>query len=325
MRSSTSSSEPLRGVCAIVLATAGAVFLILAGASEALLRNVVAPQDTFAPHAALFNGPPATDVIFGDSHAARGAVPPPGMLNLAYPSENVSQMAWKAKSYFANHTPGRVIVQADPHLFARYRVRVGLAGYPARFAAPERAPFGLLVLAPRYRAELPAYWRAYIAGGGHLQSKVKRLENGALLSNGDLSRVIAHARRHAASARAEEHRIVHDSETVAEMQRYAAMLDLLRYRGAQLCLVSYPVSPDYLAALDRAPPEARRAEAETRAFFAAEARRLSARYVDHARLITARDAFRDVDHLNGAAARGYGPRLIAACFDGGDGLRARLS
>jgi hypothetical protein len=47
--------------------------------------------------------------------------------------------------------------------------------------------------------------------------------------------------------------------------------------------------------------------------------------VDHARLITARDAFRDVDHLNGAAARGYGPRLIAACFDGGDGLRARLS
>ena len=120
----TSSSEG-RGPVALLAATFAGVALLLFSASEALVRTSVLHQDEFIAHAHLFMAARDTDAAFGDSHVARGFYPPKGMVNLAYPSEGIEHMDWKVRSYFADKDPGRVIVQADPHLLAPYRPDCG--------------------------------------------------------------------------------------------------------------------------------------------------------------------------------------------------------
>lgn len=311
-------------------ATIVAVLLALfAGASEVLLRRHVVPQDSFADHVSLFRATVLTDAAFGDSHVARDFVPDVAMANLAYPSENIDQMDWKARAFFAGRAPGRIVLQADPHLFAPYRLTGRPEGYSEKFDGTAGPPLGLYILDPRFRPQITAYWSAYLRAGGDLASKIVRTANGALLSPGDLSAKAPRARLFEARERILWHSQRDGDAVVASMRTYSALLDFLSARGAQLCMVSFPLSPDYRTAFaERADPLARRARASTLAYFAAEAERVGAVYVDHRAAIDELAHFRDVDHLNRAGAQAYSGRLLSDCFgkdDTGPADRIALS
>ena len=319
MSSCTSSSDrPQRAIKHLGCfgATALVVAATLFGASEMLVRSKVSTQDEFINHANLFHTSPHANVAFGDSHVARGFVPPANMVNLAYPSEGIEHIDWKVRTYFARRKPGRIILQADPHLLAPYRVTNRLGNYPAKIkAAFNGQEWRPLTAEPRYRANLVNYWSSYIKQGGQLVSRIKVLENGALLSPGDLSSEDARLRAFNARRRITVHSIRAHPAVDRLMETYSGILEFLQARGADVCLVTFPVSPDYLNASETSQSNAaQRERRRVMRFFKAEAHKRGMQHADLRTLTSDRSEFRDVDHLNGAAAVRYSKAMMDACF-----------
>lgn len=307
MSFSISSSKAIKaciGICLIM-------GLILASASEYILRVKIAPQDEFIAHVNLFNSDPVSDAAFGDSHVARGFVPPQGMLNHAYPSESIPRMAWKVDAYFSDHAPDRVIIQADPHMFAPYRLSKTVGDYPAQFENPTHSKFGLYLSIPRYRANLVNYWASFARNGGQLKSEITFTSGGAHLSPGDISKEPPRYRENAALTRARIHDLGPASTQKAYREIYSKMLTDLNRKGANICMVTFPVSPNFRTAIRTINDAERKG---IFAFFEQEAQRIEARYVNWETITDDLSNFRDTDHLNGDAAKHFSPQLVTECF-----------
>lgn len=309
MLSSTSSSEAARRGL-IRFATLFAMTALLAtGASEWLVRTKVVPQDSYASHISLLQRTEHTNAAFGDSHTARGFTAGNGFVNLAFPSEGVSHMAWKTAHHFADKTPGRVILQADPHLFAAYRLHRAFEPYPEIVATESRHSV-LRIAEPRHRARLPGYWMRFIESGLRLESKVRQTPEGALLSPGDFSDLSPRAQTLEARKRARIHLPGPDHLIAPAQREYMEMLDVLTQEGAEICLVTYPVTKAYLDAVGAAHLPILR-------FFKREAARVGAVYVDARRTIQDQGLFRDPDHLNAHGAQTFSDLLTDSCFGAG--------
>jgi len=274
--------------------------LLLAGATEWLLKAQVAQSDTQAAHLRLLAVAETANAAFGDSHAARGFDAPSGFVNLAYPSENIEDMIAKIDTYYAARAPGQIILQADPHLFAPYRLFAQQQSYDQ--------PTSLAITSDRHRPRLLAYWGTFLRNGGHLESKVEMTAAGSLLSEGDWSQVPPRRRRYEAQVRSNWHRIRDTERLGIAQERYAALLDDLTELGARLCLVSFPVSADYSKALENSGHD------QLVSFFENQALRVGARYVDAREAISEPQLFLDVDHLNRLGAQQFSPGLIDDCF-----------
>ena len=223
MNSSTSSSKRL---IALFAGACASVFAIAVAASEWLVREKVMPEDTLHKHVQLFEDTHAPYAAFGDSHAARGfhAVAP--VVNLAYPSENIEKMAWKADRYLARvASPKAVLIQADPHLFAQYREEAGLGDYPETFSEQNTAV--MVSLSARYRPQLIALWQAFITSGGQMRSSIELTSQGALLSPGDLSDWSDARIAQFTTYRAKLHAPAVDFQSTENAQRYRAMVKRL--------------------------------------------------------------------------------------------------
>lgn len=309
MSSSTSSSRRQLAVFGLVFAL---VLALIAAASEWLVRDQVLPQDDFRAHVRHVKASTAKDTAFGDSHVARGFAPPAPFANLAYPSEGVPHMAWKVRAYYKNRKPGRVILSADPHLFSPYRLAVPLGDYPSGFDGGLQGP---AIFNPYFRSQLFAYWTAFVESGGRLRSTIERTANGALLSPGDLSRADPRRRLYETRFRVRVHRVVDGARLEKSFDEYRRLVKWLTDAGARVCLALFPLSPDYRRAYATV---ARPAWREARSRLIGRMKELAAatgaRFVDHRAAVSAPRDFRDPDHLNGPAARLYGPRLVRDCF-----------
>jgi len=274
--------------------------LLLVVASETLVRRHVLPQDTLGLHLSLLATALADGAAFGDSHVARGFAPPEGLVNLAYPSENITDMLNKARSYYSERAPGLVIVQADPHQFSPYRVLAEPQDYDAMDGT------GLSIGMPRHRWRLLGYWDAFLKGQGQLVSQVQMTETGALLSAGDFSALPERRQIFEARLRLVTHAPATDEKVAEAKQTYEELLDFLDENGAQICLVTFPVSEAYGDAEDGL-------HDDLIAFFASEARRVRGTYVDARRVVENPKMFRDADHLNAEGALSVSPHLFDLC------------
>lgn len=317
MNSSTSSSRRLVTAYAAGLAAAFGAF---AGASEWLVRAQVAPADTITQHVSLFRETQSPFAVFGDSHAARGFDAAAPVVNLAYPSENFIRMDWKIDRYLNKTTPQVVVLQADPHLFAPYRLEEGLGDYPADF---EQSPPAFAAFSDRYRPQLIALWRSFIARGGRIASSIEVTPQGALLSPGDLEAWSAPKAAQFTADRVTLHRPARGPAFDAAAAQYRAMAEKLSQAGARLCLVAFPVSPIYRAELAARPAAERDDWARADAFYQSVAADVGGRYLDHRALYDDAGLYRDPDHLNADGAKVYGPVLQDACF--GDDEAPRIA
>lgn len=281
--------------------------LLLIAATEVLVRTQVLPQHTRAGHLELLRTSDHFDAAFGDSHAARGFAARDSFVNLAYPSENIEDMFAKIRTHYATRAPGRVVLQADPHLFAAYRIFA-----PTTANASDQMP-ALQITADRHRPQLNAYWQAFFEGYGTLASTVQQTGNGALLSQGDFATLSPRAQKLEARTRLQHHALARPDNVTKTQARYAEMLAFLTDRGAEVCLVSFPVTRAYLDASAQAPNA--RHETAIR-FFQDHATQDGVRYVDARAQVLPNHLFRDVDHLNAAGAEMFYAGLIRQCFDG---------
>jgi hypothetical protein len=286
--------------------------VFLAVSTEVLVRTQVVPQDNLAGHLRLLEVSTQRDAAFGDSHVARGFDAQGSFVNLAFPSENIEDIFSKVERHYSDRQPGRVILQADPHLFAAYR----LYAPPQSDARSGQEPL-LYSATARHRPQLISYWMAFFEGWGQLRSKVHQTANGSLLSEGDFSSLPDRKREMEALRRLVTHRLAHPSAVAAAQSRYRALVRFLMDRNAEVCLVSFPVTHAYLREVQRIEISAHaQAHSKATAFFSDAAQDMGARYVDARAMISAPNLFRDVDHLNVEGARVFSTRLLRACFDG---------
>jgi len=309
MNSSISSSRTL---IAVFLAAGAGAFALLLAASEWLVRTKAAPVDTLNKHVALFSRATSGYAAFGDSHVARGFNAAPPVVNLAYPSENIEKMRWKAARFLENNpAPQAVLIQADPHLFAPYRTRAGLDEYPAIFGGTQK---GVLALSGRYRPQLVALWQSFLKMGGRLRSTIETTPTGALLSPGNLATWPGGAADRFARNRVALHRPQADFRNAQSATLYKNMVAQFAASGARVCLVSMPTSPLYRAAVEALPQEEKALWDDALLFFQETARAPGVVYLDRRDEYSDLNLFRDPDHLNKAGAIRFGPVLQNTCF-----------
>ena len=304
------STFNFKSYVATLLALVALTCLAGLAATEWLVRARVEPTDQVPVHLQLFHAAQERNASFGDSHAACGFYPPAGMVNLAFPGENNDNMKYKARIYFGKRSPQHVIVQADAHMFARYR-SAATRGYNESFdqAPNEQSAFSVRTLSSYHRPKLFAYWKVWLLKGG-FESRTKLSSNGWIECTDRWLSVAPETRKTLARERAILHEPAEDFLYSDSATAYERLLQELLHKGAQVCMVEFPVTPEYQQAVPQASYQA------SRAWFATQAQRFSLRYLAHAGAYADRpDLFSDMDHLNAPGAREFSQRIVRECFE----------
>jgi hypothetical protein len=317
------NSKPTLWITAALSLTA-LLFVGFGTATEALLRLGVEPNEPFNKQIGVFRDARergVTDAIFGDSLLARGVIiDQPDFVNLASGGDSEESTLLKVKGLYGTGAAGRVILPAnafnlqasppaDAFAFASYR-----ESYLNR-----RRPL-LRTLESRHQRHILNYWRvALIKGtfradidvpefGGQVPSKLDQRPNFSarpLAERVELSKITLAAFR-AAWPKVESVDELFSHEVTAihhETLRY------LRDRGADVCLVRTPHSPTFrrIAATDAAHTFAN-------AVFLRLAETYGARFVDRWSYFETDEFFWDEIHMNEAAGRKFGPKIVSDCF-----------
>lgn len=301
-----------KGFLGIFMATTLGVLLLLGGASEWLLRAKVMPEDHFWRHMALFEQDDRVDAAFGDSHVARGFLGDIAMVNLASPSENLDQIALKIEHFFEDRSPGRVVLQADPHLFSTYRMAADDRNYPDLLADGSLTSSGLALFDSYYRPRLLRYWMVALLGNDGFVSTVEFTANGAQLSDTMLGETLTAREQLALINRVALHHSVGE-DTDAQRLRYAQIVEDLRNNGARVCLVGFPVSAPYRAVADQS-----ESFLEARNWFRDLASTQQVAYHDYWEFPFENNEFQDWDHLNTAGSERFSADVLETCFAGND-------
>lgn len=289
----------------------GILLVLVASGTEWLIRTQVEPNDSLYYHLQLFRNARTSNIALGDSHTANGFDASNDFMNLGFPNENISAIARKAAVYIKGKPAGRVILQADPHMFAAYQVKkdVGYLSYLENQVSPSSVALSEIRLLNDYhRPKVFAYWLAYLQHG-KLQAHDVIQPNGWLPSDGNWLAVNPEKRVSQARWRADMQRPVTDFATLTPARDYRDTVRLLVHQGWKPCLVEYPASREWLDSTQDAAFE------KARAWYRALAAETGVKYLGYHAIYRERpELFSNQDHLNPPGARAFTARVIRECF-----------
>ncbi|MCP5124402.1 MAG: hypothetical protein H6973_01805 [Gammaproteobacteria bacterium] len=292
----------------LALLTGLCVFALVA--TEWLIRTHVEPNDHLPTHLRLFQMTTALQAGFGDSHMALGFQPPKDWVNLAFPGESIDTLAYKINVLLARTELTRAIVQADAHMFAKYRAKQML-GYNEQFgrSPQELDTINLRTLSGYHRPKLLAYWEVWLRKGT-FASRTRFHASGWIEGNDNWIALTTEAQEQKARERAALHIPMSDFAVHPFAADYQSLLSNLRNRGIQTCMVEFPVTSTYLHYVDSPNYQA------VRIWFAEQARRLNLRLLAYNALYADQpDYFSDMDHLAPKGAHIFSQRIINDCFE----------
>lgn len=301
MNFSISNSKVYLAMLVLVCST---LLLVLVFSSEWLLRHRVEPAEHFNKHLQLLNHSTMRNVIVGDSRAARG-FNHADFVNLAWPGDHLARTTQKLQWYMQRNRLDRVILAVDVLVFAAYRHQVftqSQAEYPLKMPVWR-------ISHPYYRQNLRQYWQRWLSGRG-FTNQYQWHNNGWQSQVADWSAVPARDRQTRAAARAAQHQLLDDFANHPFADLLVQMLDTLNAQGAQVCLVSLPVSAEYVSAMQQQPNYA-----AIKAWINALAQAKKVPYHDFSTLfVNNADHFMDFDHLNVRGANAFTTHAVNACY-----------
>jgi hypothetical protein len=309
----SSFSSYLRRVFLGLAATLG-VGLI---ASAALVKYAVEPNDRVIQSLALVQSATASNAAFGDSHFAWGFVGSPEFPTFAAEGETIQDMELRVRYYFRDKPPGRVVLQGDPHSFAPYKLERATHAYLDHMGNSFWQRFN-----DHHRQYLGLYWERVMADGLDGFRQRNELRWGWIVGQEDWSAVKPDARVGLASARFRHQTPATDFEQLQETESYRRTLAFLKERGADICIVTSPVSFEYYTYASRNPGTVAAMD-----FFRQLAAQSGARYVNFFDLYARPEFagyFRDMDHLNHVGAPRFTKKALSACFGAAGGPVAHL-
>jgi hypothetical protein len=246
---------------------------------------------------------PGDKVVIGDSHAALGFTGQAGISNIAFPGENFATSLTKVEAFFATRKPNLVILQVSPHQFPDKRNE----GVTRDYRHLNSGEITLRVLSAWHGSQILEYWNTFLRRKDFGTQRVFQ-SDGAQTS----------ARRLADLPLAERENTAHQTvtgqvppanvQTAFGTQNLRLLLDRLAALGARVCLVTFPVSPDYRG-LAASHPEFE----QTRRFIASLAQERGLNYIDLWGSVDDDKLFDNHDHLNHQGALTVSPAIAKGC------------
>jgi len=253
--SSTFSSKRWLQIFFALVGTVAIGFIV---ASEWMVRAYVLPQDNFELIAERLRISSEPNAAFGDSHVASVIdYDTWDFVNLGIGATTILRMNQRARYYFSKIKPGQVIIQADPHLFADYRLEA-----PGTYVPEDYSDFRLRMFDPQHRGFMQKYWTTLITNAelkpreisyDELWRSAYRLEQEAAKpkTTAEADETAEAARETMAKFNAfmqyevSAHTPVSDFRERDQARVYDDMIKFLIARGAKVCLVNYPVDKFY--------------------------------------------------------------------------------
>jgi hypothetical protein len=302
--SSTSSFK--RYLLRVLLLPVAILGLALA-ATVVLVRYAVEPNDRVIQSLALVQQETSKDAAFGDSHFAWGFVGRPDFPTFAAEGETVADMELRVRYYFRDKQPGKVVIQGDPHAFASYKLERATHAYLDNLDNRFWRRF-----LDHHRPYLALYWERFLGGGTHAFRQRNELRWGWIVGQEEWSSLDPAVRLGQASARVEHHKPAEGFQSNEFAQSFRRTLAFLQERGAQVCVITSPVSYEYYKFARENP-----STAEAIGFIRQVAEEHGDRYVNFYDLYARPEFagyFRDMDHLNQRGAPLFTEKVISACF-----------
>jgi hypothetical protein len=290
------------------------LFLVLAAtlalslaATMALVKYSVEPNDRLIMSLDLVQRAEAPNAAFGDSHLAWGFVGARDFPFLGAEGETIPDMELRVRFYFRNRQPGKVIIQGDPHSFAPYKLDRETHAYLDDMDNNFWQRF-----TDHHRQYLGKYWERVMEGGFDVFQLKYRFHWGWLVGDEQWSSLDSTVRLGLASGRVAHQTPVADLQHQQFAESYRRTLAFLRERGAQVCVVTSPVSYEYIK---YASQDGRTAAALS--FIRQLAVLNGVRYVNLFELYARPELagyFRDPDHLSYIGAPRFTEEALSACF-----------
>lgn len=286
-----------------------ALFAGFVGASEALVRYRVEPNDHFWKHVDLFLTSQSSNAVFGDSIAARGVIGASGFVNLAQPGEAPNVTRLKIESYFKTRRPDKVVIALNPNFMKR--PERDTRGFEDILSRRNESLFSVLKL--HHRERMFGYWTTWLSKGA-FDTNVEVLDGGGIrprvnAENFEFARKSPQARREEALRNMIRDVPPVDFRNGSNLQLLRGVLDFLRQRGGNVCLVGFPFSADYRRAADE-----RKDFAELRALYRTFARERGVKFVDFWNEFSDDRLFLNGSHLNEEGGRKLAPLILQRCF-----------
>ena len=301
---SLSTSNSRKFVLAM-LATSGFVLLLLLALVEIHLRRFAAVDDRrFGQVQSELANATAPWAAFGDSHVASGLVSNTWLDNFGQPSDNFEDMVTKIELRLKRGNLKGIILQADPQLFAFYRLTANKKNGVATVVDRSERFTMLQLLYPQHRQYLvpmvSTSVRSAIGPGREAPPVIPTK------AHSDIDRSSEKWKKDAA-LRVQLHTPVSNLNNLDTVRKYTALANSLLARGLSVCLVNFPVSSDY-----REISTSSGSFQQSIAYFKRLSSESGAVLVDASSMFP--DAsFSDPDHLASAAAAALTLRLYERC------------
>jgi hypothetical protein len=287
-----------------VIVVAVAVSTSLA-ATETLLRRHVIPTDPFDTARAVFHSSGTAIAAFGDSRVNDGIHVQPGLAKFAMPGDSLTTVLGKLEDWLSRNPGGRAIIGVPPHQFSLARLNAGQGKMLNDFLTEGDAT--LQILRPNHRRYLLSYLQVVIDDPGVLFRSATS-NNSTANTSRSFAEESANTQRAQAQIRSQHHSPVPgfgESRLADELRR---RLVQFQKSGAQLCLVTMPVTSAYRRAVK---PEPNFAAVRTLMGEIAEAARtpyldLWSDYPNY--------FFANADHLLPVGAKAVTVDILARCF-----------
>lgn len=272
--------------------------------TEVWIREHVLANDPFVGYKNLFINGTAKTVAFGDSHVASGLASISSIDNLGQPADNLTTVIQKLNLRIARGGVSQVILQADPHIFSAYRIRIEDQGRIENLLRQKNSP--LAILRPEYRQFLSKFWLAAISNI-FSQNSLPPEKDGYIPTFDKWDKERAHS---ITLVRVQMHSPVSNFSSLKLASDYVETIAKLKKQNIKVCLVGFPLSSEY-----------RRSELITpsflsaRNFFAKTGRDLQVPYINYESAIPD-NGFVDSDHLHPDFAINFTQRVMHDCFFG---------
>ncbi len=285
---------------------------IIVVATEWMLRTQVAPADVQKQHAAYFRNSNARNAAFGDSLTTYGFTGGSEISNFADWGEPYVITTEKILYHFAKISPGRVILQVDPMLFSAARNDDDISIESRRGVVFGKNP-AFLIATKNLRGGLNAFWWTYLRKG-KIQSLVKLHADGWRTKEDRFEKFSPEERM--LHAREFKITLQPGSASLETNQNWKAFKEAVRFlvtKGANVCLVHLPVSPEYWEMAKNEPfyKHALVAIQEV-------AEKNNIRFINASTWLNSARFFADPYHMSYVGAPPYSARVIRRCFDAPD-------
>lgn len=271
---------------------------VFVGGSEYIVRTIVAPNNDFDVLRERLHTTQAPYAAVSDSRGANGLIDQDGFVNLSMRGDNLATIVEKAQFFARSPTAKGIIIQADPHHFASYRLNQDQSAL--RDDLFKRNTPWLEFLRPIFRQYLLEYWQAFLTSS---PSATKTAHAVIRLTDLPLDEVTK-----IASIRADLQTPITSFLQTKLADLYTKSIQALQRDGIDVCLVSFPISSAYKSAVEREP-----SYASALLFYASLAKHSGAKYFDLSSALKDSE-FSDPDHLNTEGANALTKIVLDKCF-----------